>query len=124
MSVNIAKGYVWEGSALALMARIVDISGSAIKQADISEVTLNVYKVKTGTQIITDETVSIASTVHDALQTSAIWTVDEIGFNFKYDAEPLDDPDTLYQFEFAFTPEVGAVFHAVFQVLARGLMST
>lgn len=118
MSASIKVEPVWEDSGCYLLARIVGNNAANVVQADISSINLCVNRKGIDTPDTTGSAVTASSVIFDTLQTDARWTVDSIGYNFRYAVSAAELPlgSRTYLFEFKFTPASGPVFHVVFEV--------
>jgi len=111
------------------MARVVDDSGTAITQAAIASI---VYSVKAlDPDDVDSETVVtghdgnslvVADTVYDALQTDSRWTVDTDGYNFRFELdvsvnEAFVVRGTRYLVHVELTPTSGQVIDVKFNIL-------
>lgn len=84
-------GIVFKNGSATLMARVVGADAANITQLDIASGTYTIYllddqNVDTRTAVTGHTAVAlvIASVIFDTLQTDAIWTVDDTGYNFKH----------------------------------------
>lgn len=103
------------------MARIRAVSGSYITQAGVTSIACVVKDITAdSTTTIISPTITVASVVFDALQTTAAWSFDDTGFNFKHDLAATAFPDAghVYHVEYKFTPTSGSVFYVVYHVTA------
>ena len=117
-----------EKTPLTLMFRAHKIDGTYIVQADLSSISVSIYKPLSATPVVALQTaiVPIATTVYDTLQTgNPKWEakVDEVGFNFMHTtpASWLDTVDT-YFIEFNLTPVSGdpiPLFYGPFATIPR-----
>lgn len=124
--MKIFTGYkIFEDNAFSLMCRIRKPSTAGIAQkADIGSITLKVWNTKTGKQVSTDTTLTVASVMFDTLQTDAFWTdendqaIDSVGYNFRYNGLAAQVPDggVTYRMEVYFTPASGEIFKAVWEI--------
>ena len=107
----------------------VDGEGNFLKQADISTITCAIYD-RSGTTpevAISTPTVTISTSVLDTVITAnTIWTMDDTGYNFLHDLADTAFPTggSLYVVEYVVTLTGGAVFHGVFEGIARGVITS
>lgn len=119
---------IFEDSGLYLAGRVEDaLTGDELTQSDLTSITLKVYEISDPGTEIDSETLVIADTVFDTLQTDG-WTVDSTGYNFRYLVPETSLPlgGAMYRFEFKFVrnPSTLPPFHAVFEVPTLGLYSS
>lgn len=107
------------GQGVVLLGRVRLNSGQYVTQADLDSidylVTLDGVEVESGE-------ITIASAIHDTLQTSdARWTKDKTGFNFEWDAPyTLFAAEGVYLVVLTFTPAgSGNPVKAKWEVVAR-----
>lgn len=81
-SGKISQAEIWEDQAVTTRARLEKDDGTAIVQADVTEVRVKVLDRKTE-QVITNATLTISSVIYNTLQTTG-WTEDALGYNFKH----------------------------------------
>lgn len=84
-------GSVFERSGVVLLARVTDIFGNNIQQANLQKAELFISNVSER-KLIGCRTLTISSVVFDALQNDSTWTADETGYNLKV---ILDDTDIV-----------------------------
>lgn len=121
------KGQGWEDGAAVLMARVTDVNGDLVVQADISSISLIVEdKAIKGTAVgASPYTITVSDVIFDTIQTPTnkpIWTADSTGYNFRYDtlAAQMPDGNKTYVFEFWFTPaDASTAFPVRYEVLAN-----
>ena len=117
----IAAGSVFQNSGALFLARVRSSSGSYVTQATLSTITCRVSNMTTGVAVtVISPTITISTSVFDALQTDAYWTQDTTGYNFKHamPATAFPTANNVYRVEYKFTPTSGAVFYVEFQVTA------
>ena len=126
--MKIITGKVCEDSTSALVARVLGRDGAAITQASLSSITCKVYdldqaKVPT---LISTPTVVVADSIFDTLQTDATWSVDSVGYNFRFylPASAVPTGNTRYEVEFHFVPVVGDPFYVPFQLTTVEIASS
>jgi hypothetical protein len=91
-----------EDSAKSFMARLQDIDGNNIQQADVTSISLTITDLTAGTT--STPAVAKANVIFDALQTGDEWTTDATGYNFRHDVSHTEFPssDRYYLLEYAF----------------------
>ena len=112
-------GTVFKNGSAILLARVVDASGSAVQQADLSAIEYTVYeldpcRVDSQTAVTGHDgvAVTVADIIYDTLQTGAEWTVDATGYNFRHEV-PVSTNDAFptagrsYQIRYELTPTSG-----------------
>ena len=124
MSLTITQGYVLEDSAYANMARLVDRDGDPLTQAAVRAISLTIFNRRSEAVFAAAASVAVATVIFDTLQTPDIWTVDSTGYNFRHDGTLLTAGETWYRFEYKFTPVVGSVFHVLFDVFTKGILTS
>jgi hypothetical protein len=99
------------------MARIMGDDASAITQAGISSIVLNVFKNDSTTAEITS-TVTISTSVFDTYQTDARWSKDSTGYNFRHQIPftVMDTGDATYRCEYKFVPSSGNPWFVVYLI--------
>jgi hypothetical protein len=104
----IYKASCLENSAVVLMARVSDVSGTDIVQSDIESITCNVYDSTTGV-LLANPTYDVADVIYDTLQTDSRWTADSTGFNFAavIPASALSSGSQRVRVEFLIVPADG-----------------
>jgi len=119
----LTRGATWEDSGCSVMARVTGQDGEAITQASITAITCTVFQA--GTSVGTPAVV-VADSVFDTLQTDSRWTIDDTGYNFRHDVPAVSfaTGDKIYRLEYKFDPAAGENFHIVFEIHARGLLTS
>ena len=123
----ITRSRIFEDGSATFMARVVKADdGTNIAQADVTGITYSVSESVTGTEIVASTVLTVSAVVFDALQTTAIWTVDSTGFNFRHRiAETVfTTPGILYRIEYLFDPAAADDFWVVFEALTIGIKRT
>jgi len=120
---------VHKNGTATLLARVVGADGSAVQQADIASGVYSIYLIdeqdedsRTAVTGHGSVSLTIASTIHDTLQTDAIWTEDDTGYNFSHtidisSAEAFAIAGRKYLAEVILTPASGQV------IVVRWLLS-
>ena len=83
---------LFENGTAILMARLVDASGTPIQPATIRAIDCTIYEIDpcwphsltlvTGYDAVY---VAVANVVFDSLQIDELWTVDDLGYNFRHE---------------------------------------
>ena len=99
------------------MARIQRDDAAYITQATTSTIVLKTFK-NLSTTATSTTSLTVSSTVFDALQTDARWSKDSTGYNFRYavPAAVFDAGDATYRLEFYFTPSSGSAYWVIFSI--------
>ncbi len=126
-SPKIEVDQVFEGQSVTHMARITGNDAANITQASLAGIQLRI--TDDDDNVIATRALIISTVVFDTLQTTALdarWTKDSIGYNFKYSTLMADLPkgDTLYRFEYRFSPGSSPQFFFVRQVQAHNILTT
>lgn len=100
-------------SELTLLDRFLRISGDPAQTMDFVSMALSVKDMKTGSETLTDEALTIADVMYDRLLTDTLWKKDRIGYNFRYHAAGTAFPlgNRKYKAELLVTPTVGDPFN-------------
>jgi len=84
-------GTAFKHGSLTLLARVVGKDGANIVQADIASAKYSAYLLDDqdadGRTAVTGHTevgLTVAEVIFNTLQNDALWTVDEIGYNFRH----------------------------------------
>ena len=117
MSSTPTRATIYEDTGTTCMARIMGDDASAITQAGISSITLNVFKDDSTTAEIT-VTPSISTCVFDTYQTDARWSKDSTGYNFRHQipSSVMDTGDATYRCEYKFVPTSGNQWFVVYLI--------
>jgi hypothetical protein len=125
-AANIIRAKVWEDGGATIQARITK-AGSNIAQATLSTITYGVWDVtdpdSPTVTVAAGQSVTIASTVFDTLQTGSGWDRDGTGFNFQHTLPATSFPTggKTYRVEYKFTPASGQVWWVVAELEARAV---
>ena len=121
-------GTAFKNGSVTLLARIVGGEGDNIVRADVIAVKYTVYLLddqnpdsRTAVAGHTDAALVVAEVISDTLQTDAIWTVDEIGYNFRHVLDVSAHPafavaGRRYLVEYQLTPAVGQMILVRFRI--------
>lgn len=125
MRQNVTRARILEGSAVVLLARVLDAAGELLTQALTQSIALTVTDCDTGSKVnAAPAALAKADVVHDELQTDARWSIDSTGYNF---AAVLDgaacfpDGGTTYRAEVMITPTSGPAFYLVYELTTEDL---
>lgn len=125
LQAKVTSADIWEDSGATCQARIIGQAGVNITQASLSSITCKVFDLNgtTPDTPVATPTVTISSSVFDALQTDATWSTDDTGYNFSHTlaASIFTTGDHRYRVEYTFTPVTGEAFPVVFELMAQNL---
>lgn len=115
---------VWEDTGLIVMARIVGNAGTAITQASLTSIKMDVYDITdedAPAAIGSQDTLTINSVVFDTLQDSDVrWTRDDEGYNFLHTVAATRFASAgPVRIEFMFDPASGENFMMVWEGTVR-----
>jgi hypothetical protein len=106
---------VFENCAAILMARLVDACGLPIQPADIRAIDCTIYEIDpcwphslTLVNRYNAVFLAVAAVVFDSLQTDELWSVDDVGYNFRHEInfdghERFPKPGFQYQVRYGLT---------------------
>lgn len=112
-------GTAFKNGTITSLARVVGADGSNITQSDISSGVYSIYLLDDqdadGRTVVANHTaasLTIADVIFDTLQTDAIWTKDNEGYNFKHTIDISNDvafaiAGRRYLVEYTLTPSSG-----------------
>ncbi len=121
-------GSAFKNGSVTLLARIVDEDGGTIVQADVSAIRYTVYLLddqdadhRTPIEGHANASVSVAAVIYNSLQTESIWTVDQIGYNFRHALDVSVHPafataGRRYLVEYQLTPASGQTIIVRFRI--------
>ena len=122
------KQTYWADTGLVLMARLRYLSGSLLAQGTLDSITLSVWDMGDGDDtpvFVTDYELVIADTVFDTLQTDSRWTVDTLGYNWRYILPAAARPEgNKYRTQTIFQPDGGEPQALVIQIPSRALLAS
>ncbi len=116
---NDIYGTVYKNGTALLLARIVDSAGQAIQQTGVSTIQYSVYELDPcqpdSLTVVAGHdgvTLTVGDVIFDALQTGGLWTVDSVGYNFRYEVdvsqnEAFPAAGAQYQVRFELMPTSG-----------------
>lgn len=117
------------GSAL-LMARIVDAAGQVVQPSGIDSIRYSVFELNPCRpdylSLINghdDVELDVGDAIFDSLQTGGLWTVDEVGYNFRHELDVATDEafpkaGVQYQVRYELVPTAGQKTIVRFQLRA------
>lgn len=112
---------IYEGGQAVLLARFMDDDGTALLQADCSEITFKSYK-KGDSNVVVEGTLNISAVISDTLLTTRGWAVDTTGYNFFYKTPITAAPQVGdYVFEIKITEAGGDVCYQTWEVTTLNL---
>jgi hypothetical protein len=124
---NIDGSAFKNGSAI-LLARIVGENGGCVRQSGISTIAYSIYLLDDQdadlrTVVAGHENVAltIADVLYDTLQHDIIWTVDDVGYNFRHVLDVSTHPafsiaGRRYLVEYRLTPTAGQIIQVRFRI--------
>lgn len=126
MSAVTVIGECFEDQPSPNMGYVTGPTGAALDQADISSISYSVFERDTGTVVLSSTSLTVSSVIFDTLQTPAIWTRDDTGYNFRHDAPATTMPHggRWYKFEYKFNLASGGAVYAVFEVYVKKLLTS
>ena len=121
-------GTAFKNGSVTLLARIVGGEGNNIVRADVVAAKYTVYLLddqnpdgRVAVAGHTDAALAVTEVIFNTLQTDAIWTVDEIGYNFRHVVDVSAQPafavaGRRYLVEYQLTPTVGQMIWVRFRI--------
>lgn len=112
-------GTAFKNGTAVLMARIVDAAGVNVQQAGIAAIEYSVFEldpcrpdILTAVAGHDGVTLAVTDVIFNALQTGGLWTVDEVGYNFRHEinvssSEAFPKAGVHYQVRYELTPTTG-----------------
>ena len=112
-------GTAFKNGSAILMARIVDAAGANVQQAGLAAIEYSIYELDPCrpdnlAPVAGHDGVSltVADVIFNALQTGGLWTVDEVGYNFRHEidvstTEAFPKAGAQYQVRYELTPTTG-----------------
>jgi hypothetical protein len=125
---NDIHGTAFKNGSAVLMARIVDSAGANVQQSGLSSIKYSVYELDpclpdsaTVVSGHNDVALTVSSVIFNSLQTGALWTVDDVGYNFRHEInvstdEAFPKAGALYQVRYVLTPTSGQKTIVRFQI--------
>src|SRR5690554_504461 len=83
MVTRIAKEII-AGTTPTLLARLVGDDGANLQKEDVSSISYTVSDVEAPTVATAAGAIDKGTAIFDTLQTDSRWTVDTIGYNFRF----------------------------------------
>lgn len=121
-------GAAFKHGSATLLARIVGNDGADLVQADLASIEYAVYLLddqdadaRTPISGHTDVAVNVTDAVFDTLQKDALWTVDDVGYNFRHvldvsSSQAFSVAGRRYLVEFRLVPNSGQVILVRFRI--------
>jgi len=121
-------GTAMKNGSATLLARVVGDDAQPLVQADVASAKYNVYLLddrdadgRTAITGHTDVALSVGGLIFDSLQTDALWSVDETGYNFRHvldvsTSQAFTVAGRRFLVEFELTPASGQVILVRFRV--------
>jgi hypothetical protein len=112
-------GTAFKNGTALLMARIVDSAGAIVQQVGIAAIEYSIYELDpclpdqlTPVAGHNDVALDVAEVIFNALQTGGLWTVDDVGYNFRHEidvteTEAFPKAGAQYQVRYQLTPTTG-----------------
>jgi hypothetical protein len=112
-------GTAFKNGSAVLMARIVDAAGENVQQAGIAAIEYSVFELDPArpdnlTVVAGHDGASlvVANVIFNSLQTGGLWTVDEVGYNFRHEIDvaasaAFPKAGAQYQVRYELTPTTG-----------------
>lgn len=121
MSAITIIGECHEGQPPANMAYVTDTDGTPLTQSDVSSISYQVTERDTGVVVLSATSLTVSAVIFNELQTPAIWTVDETGYNFRHDAPGTTVPQggRWYRFEYTLTLSGGGTRLIPFEIYSK-----
>lgn len=125
MSQAPPSAFVWKGTGLLVLARVVGADGTPVTPGTVASVTCQVWEQATGA-LVTELTPAPADVVLGALVTGDVrWKVDALGYNFRHQLPAASFPEggKTYQAGYRLVPVVGEPFGFAVEAKSRQLLS-
>jgi hypothetical protein len=112
-------GTAFKNGSAILIARIVDAGGANVQQAGIAAIEYSIYELDpcrpdslAAVAGHDSASLDVADVIFNTLQTGGLWTVDEVGYNFRHEidvstAEAFPRAGVQYQVRYELTPATG-----------------
>jgi hypothetical protein len=125
---NDIYGTAFKNGSAVLMARIVDSEGVVIQTSGVSEIEYSVYELDPCRPDVLSVVaghdgvaLDAGDVMFDTLQTGGLWTVDEVGYNFRHEIDVSQDEafpkaGTQYQVRYEISPSSGQKTIVRFQI--------
>lgn len=107
--MNVPTIYLAEDAGHVLLARVANHDGELFVEADFGDITFKCVDLAAPLVTVLNGTLTVATVIHDTLQTDARWTVDSTGYNFEWRtlATMFPNGGKLYQVDVRFSPASG-----------------
>jgi hypothetical protein len=101
--------YTNENSNVTLLGRLRQPSGANATQSDVSSIAWALFDVEDPSTAAASDTLVVADSVFDTLQTDSIWEEDNTGYNFKHEllSTSLPNPERRYIMEYTVAWDAG-----------------
>lgn len=112
-------GSAFKNGSAILMARIVDATGANVQQAALASIKYSICELDPcrpdNLAVVaghSNVSLGVASVIFNALQTGGLWTVDDVGYNFRHEidvgtSEAFPKAGAQYQVRYELTPTTG-----------------
>lgn len=112
-------GTAFKNGSAVLMARIVDSEGENVQQSGISSIQYSVFELDPcrpdNLSVVAGHdgaSLTVGDVIFDSLQTGGLWTVDQVGYNFRHEidvsqSEAFPKAGVQYQVRYELTPTTG-----------------
>lgn len=119
MSLKVITGTIFEDGGATILARIVGWDGNNLTQASLTGITYVIKNLNTDTVVVASTALTVSTVIYDTLQTTAIWSEDSTGFNFKHHIADtvFSDGSTKYSIEYIFDPSAAGESNFVVQAI-------
>jgi hypothetical protein len=120
-----ASVFVWEGTGLLVLARVVGQDGEPVTPGTVASVTCQVWEEATGALVLA-LTPAPGDVILDALVAGdPRWAADGVGYNFRHalPAAAFPEGGRAYRAGYLLTPVAGEPFGFGLRVEARQLLS-
>ena len=116
---NDIYGTAFKNGSAVLLARIVDGAGENVQQSGIASIKYSIYELDScrpdNLVVVTghnDVSLNVSGVIFDSLQTGGLWTVDDVGYNFRHEidvsaTEAFPKAGVQYQVRYKLTPTAG-----------------
>jgi hypothetical protein len=121
-------GTAFKNGSAVLMARIVDSDGVVVQPSGIDAIEYSVFELDPcRPDVLTvvagheGAALDVGDVIFNSLQTGGLWTVDEVGYNFRHEIDISQDEafpkaGTQYQVRYEITPASGQKTIVRFQI--------
>ena len=121
-------GSAFKNGSAVLMARIVDSAGVVVQPSGVDEIEYSVFELDPCRPDVLSVVaghdgvaLDVGDVVFNSLQTGGLWTVDEVGYNFRHEIDVSEDEafpkaGTQYQIRYQISPTNGQKTIIRFQI--------